>query len=128
MRGDLLMRPYSSKLKPLARTLRSRLTDSEQLLWSRLRRKQVLGVQFYRQRPVGNAIVDFYAPKAGLVVEVDGSQHFDAVQAQYDQQRTTALEQQGLRVLRFTNLEVLRELDSVVEKIYLAVQEVENPP
>jgi hypothetical protein len=52
------------------------MTDSEQALWARLRGKQLKGIQFYRQRPIGNAIVDFYAPKAKLVVEVDGAQHF----------------------------------------------------
>ena len=85
--------------------------------------KQILGVPFYRQRPLGQYIVDFYAPSAQLVVEVDGAQHFEAVQAEQDQQRTAYLEHQGLRVLRFTNLEVLQELEAVVEQIYRAVEE-----
>ena len=66
---------YNSNLKEKARELRKNLTDSESALWSRLRNKQLLGVQFYRQKPIGEYIVDFYAPGAKLVVEVDGSQH-----------------------------------------------------
>ena len=65
----------NSNLKDKARGLRKNLTDSESALWSRLRNKQLLGIQFYRQKPIGEYIVDFYAPGAKLVVEVDGSQH-----------------------------------------------------
>ena len=69
------MLKYSSNLKDKARRLRAEMTDSERVLWARLRRKQVHSVHFYRQKPIGNHIVDFYAPKAKLVVEADGSQH-----------------------------------------------------
>jgi very-short-patch-repair endonuclease len=79
------MHRYNLKLKSMARTLRTNLTDSEQLLWARLRRKQILSVQFYRQKPLGEYIVDFYAPSARLVVEVDGAQHLEAAQVKYDQ-------------------------------------------
>ena len=61
---------YNPKLKEEARRLRAQMTDSERALWARLRRKQVQSVQFYTQKPIGNYIVDFYAPKAKLVVEV----------------------------------------------------------
>jgi very-short-patch-repair endonuclease len=64
---------YDPDLKPLAHSLRAAMTNTEQTLWSRVRRKQVLGVQFYRQKPIGKYIVDFYAPRARLVIEVDGS-------------------------------------------------------
>jgi very-short-patch-repair endonuclease len=119
---------YNPNLKALARNLRVNLTDSEQRLWSQLHRKQILGVQFYRQKPLGNYIADFYAPKAKLVIEIDGSQHLETTQAEHDQQRTVYLERQGLRVLRFTTLEVLQELEAVTETIYRAVQETINPP
>jgi len=66
---------HNSNLKEKARELRKNLTDSESALWSRLRNKQLLGVQFYRQKPSGEYLVDFYAPGAKLVVEADGSQH-----------------------------------------------------
>jgi very-short-patch-repair endonuclease len=64
--------------------LRANLTDAEQRLWARMRRKQILGVQFYRQKPIGDYIADFYAPAVRLIVEVDGSQHAELSQAKYD--------------------------------------------
>ena len=119
---------YNPKLKSIGRTLRTNLTDSEQHLWAQLRRKQILGVQFYRQKPLGQYVVDFYAPRARLVVEVDGAQHLEAAQVEHDQQRTAYLERQGLKVLRFNNLEVLQEIEAVAEEIYRAVRETVNPP
>jgi very-short-patch-repair endonuclease len=99
------------------------MTDSEQALWARLRGKQLKGIQFYRQRPIGNAIVDFYAPKAKLMVEVDGSQHFTPSNIKKDEIRSAELEKQGLRVLRFNNLQVLQEIDAVVETIFQTLPE-----
>ncbi len=72
------MEPYSRKLKDFARTLRSNMTEAEQHLWYRLRNKQICGVQFYRQKPLRSFIVDFYSPKAKLVIELDGAQHLEA--------------------------------------------------
>jgi very-short-patch-repair endonuclease len=66
---------YNKNLKKPSRQLRKNMTDSEKNLWLRLRGKQLLGVQFYRQEPIGDYIVDFYAPQVKLVVEIDGSQH-----------------------------------------------------
>lgn len=117
------MLKYNHSAKSNARQLRSNMTDSEQLLWYRLRRKQLLGIQFYRQKPIGNYIVDFYAPKARLVVEVDGSQHLEFVHQRKDEMRDEFLENQGLYVLRFDNRQVMNELDQVVEKIYCVMQE-----
>ena len=113
---------YNPRLKGRARSLRANLTDAEQRLWARLCRKQVLGVQFYRQKPIGNYIADFYAPAARLVVEVDGSQHVESEHAEHDRRRTAYLKQIGLRVLRYTDWQVLLELDSVVEEIFGAVK------
>ena len=72
---------YNRKLKEKARRLRTQMTDPDGSGWGRLRRKQVHSVQFYRQKPIGNYILDFYAPKAKMVVEVDGSQHMESEQA-----------------------------------------------
>jgi very-short-patch-repair endonuclease len=118
---------YNPRLKVRARSLRANLTDAEERLWARLRRKQILGVQFYRQKPIGNYIADFYAPAARLVVEVDGSQHFEPRQAEHDRHRTADLTRLGLRVLRYTDRQVLLELDSVAEEIFRAVEK-KNPP
>ena len=117
------MLKYNRRLKNRARSLRANLTDAEQRLWTRLRRKQIQGVQFYRQKPIGNYIVDFYAPTAQLVVEVDGSQHFDTAQMRYDKQRSAYLKELRLKVLRFDDRQVLLELDSVVEAIFSGVNE-----
>lgn len=113
------MLKYETSLKPKARALRSNPTDAEQLLWTRLRRKQILDVQFYRQKPIGNFIVDFYAPKASLVIELDGGQHYQPKQQDYDRRRTDFLQQQGLTVLRFSNLDVLQRIDAVMERIFV---------
>ena len=84
-------------------------------------------MQFYRQKPIGNYIADFYAPAAQLIVEVDGSQHFEHPQAEHDRHRTAYLKELGLRVLRYTDRQVLLELDSVAEEIFRVVEE-KNPP
>lgn len=117
------MLKYNPQLRTRARSLRTNLTDAEQRLWSRLRGKQILGVQFYRQKPIGNYIVDFYAPAVRLVVELDGSQHFDAAQVRYDRRHSEYLEQHGLRVLRFDDRQVLLELEVVAREIFRAVNE-----
>ena len=117
------MLKYRQDLKGIARRLRARSTDSETLLWSRLRRKQLLGIQFYRQKPIGDNIVDFFAPRARLVVEVDGSQHQMAADAMKDKNRDARLTAMGLTVLRFNAREVLNETAGVVEIIYRTIVE-----
>jgi len=121
---------YNRKLKERARRLRTQMTDSERALWERLRRKQVQAVQLYRQKPIGNYIVDFYAPEAKIVVEVDGSQHMKNEQVARDLQRDAFLASQGLRVLRFDDLQVLKEIEGVMEVIVQAISgSLEgNPP
>ncbi|HEX2225669.1 MAG TPA: DUF559 domain-containing protein [Candidatus Binatia bacterium] len=123
MMGDYIVLKYNPKLKTKARALRTGLTDAEQQLWNRLRRKQILGVQFYRQKPIGNYIVNFYAPAAHLVVEVDGAHHTELAQARHDEGRSEYLQRQGLRVLRFNDRQVLLETDAVVGEIYRSVNE-----
>ena len=119
----IAIQPYNRRLKPPSRRLRTAMTDAEQRLWSRVRRKQLAGVQFYRQKPLLHYIVDFFAPAVGLVVEVDGGQHMDSGAAARDARRNAALAMLGLRVLRFDNLQVLRQTDAVVEAIYRVMLE-----
>ena len=109
--------PYDKRLKQNSRSLRCNMTDAEQHLWQFLRRKQINGWQFYRQKPLGAYIIDFYCAAAQLVVELDGSQHFEVAQQQSDQQRDAFLQSLGLRVLRFDNRQVLLETDAVLEVI-----------
>ncbi|SEP93652.1 endonuclease domain-containing protein [Nitrosomonas ureae] len=116
------MQPYKPTLKPFARNLRSNLTDAEQRLWSKLRRKQILGVQFYRQKPLANYIVDFYCAAANLVIELDGSQHFEPDHQASDAERDRILESLGLRVLRFDNRQVMQELDAVMRVVFATVE------
>ena len=94
------------------------MTDAEQKIWHHVRRKQVLGVQFFRQRPIGEYIVDFYAPTIKLVIEIDGSQHMERSAITYDSDRTFHFESLGLKVMRFDNLQALNETDSVLEMIH----------
>jgi very-short-patch-repair endonuclease len=116
------MLPYSKTTKPFARELRKNQTDAEELLWSRIRRKQILGVTFNRQKPLGRYIVDFYSFAAKLVIELDGSQHFEPDALAYDAERTTFLESLELKVIRFDNLQVFNELESVLAVVYDAVR------
>ena len=120
------MKPYNKNLKQPSRDLRNNMTDAEKLLWSRLRNKQILGLQFYRQKPILNFNVDFYCPSANLVVECDGSQHFTDEGLETDRVRDEALAELGLVVLRFDNGQVMEEIDAVVEFIYQFIQQ-ESP-
>jgi very-short-patch-repair endonuclease len=117
------MLKYNPKLKANARQLRQNFTDSERVLWQRLRLKQLSGVQFYRQKPIGNYIVDFYAPKAKLVIEIDGSQHVEAQHAEKDKKRDEHLGSLGLMILRINGRQVLKETRAVVEFIYQKMTE-----
>ncbi|SDY31344.1 endonuclease domain-containing protein [Acinetobacter kyonggiensis] len=122
------MQPYNKNLKLPSRDLRSNMTDAEQCLWQRLRRKQILGLQFYRQKPILNFIVDFYCPVANLVIECDGGQHYTDEGLEADRVRDEALAQLGLKVLRFDNGQVLNETDAMVEQIYYIVNlRLESP-
>ena len=97
------------------------------LAWRSLKDRRLNGFKFRRQVPIENYIVDFYAPAARLIVEVDGSQHFEHAQDEHDRSRTAHFERMGLRVLRYNDRQVLLELDSVAEDIFRAVEE-KNPP
>ena len=98
-----------------ARELRHNQTDAEALLWHRLRNRQLAGLKFRRQRPIGGYIADFACLEIGLVVELDGGQHVE--DASYDEQRSQAMAEVGFRTLRFWNHQVLNEIEAVMEKI-----------
>ncbi len=106
---------------PRAQQLRSIPTDAEIRLWSRLRRKQLHGFRFRRQQPIGPYFVDFFCPKAKLVIEVDGGgQH--AMRETKDALRTRWLEERGYRVVRFWNNDVLANTDGVISTILDALR------
>ncbi len=98
------------------RDLRRDSTFPERLLWSRLRAGRASGLKFRRQAAIGGYIIDFYCPIASLGIELDGLSH--EAQRPYDERRTSALQQQyGLHLVRYTNDQVLEDLDAVVEDI-----------
>jgi len=94
------------------------MTDAERHLWAKLRLKQLEGYQFYRQKIIGNYIVDFCCIKAKLIIEVDGSQHLTAQGQITDKVRDTFMAKLGYRVIRFNDTDVLNNLDGVVEMIF----------
>src|SRR5437763_15131880 len=99
------------------RQLRRQQTDAERVLWQRLRDRQLAGHKFRRQHEFGGFILDFYCPSAKLAIEVDGGQHYSDAAAARDLERTRCLEANGMRVLRFTNTEVLSQTQAVLEAI-----------
>jgi len=105
---------YNSNLKKLSRELRNKSTISEVLLWDALKGKKVKGFQFSRQKPIGNYIVDFYCSKLKLVIEIDGNSH-DSEAYKNDLVRSDYLISQGLRVLRFSDLDIKKDLSGIVE-------------
>jgi very-short-patch-repair endonuclease len=108
-----------------ARKLRKNLTEAEQRLWRSLRLRQVAGVKFRRQQPVGPFIVDFVCFELRLIVEVDGGQHSENA---YDESRSRWLETQGYAVVRFWNNEVLANTDAVLRSIFHRVEQRKIPP
>ena len=115
------MLPFNRTLKAYARDLRKNMTDAESFLWSGIRKKQLKGLQFYRQKNIGNYIVDFYCPAAKLIVEVDGGQHYANNGKERDNRRDAFMQSLGFRVLRFSDTDVLKDLPGVLEKIYGAM-------
>jgi len=106
-----------------ARSLRKHATDPERLLWSRLRRRQLDGFRFRRQRPFGPYVCDFICLEAKLIVELDGSQH--AEREGYDANRDDFMRSYGYRVVRFWNGDVLTRTEIVVETIFDALRRTE---
>jgi very-short-patch-repair endonuclease len=119
----MVFHPYAPHLKEVSRNLRKKMTDAELRLWSYLRRKQVLGIQFHAQKPIGRYVVDFHAPQVNLVVEVDGAQHQDEQEIRADAERDEFLRHQGVMVLRFDDRQVLLETKSVLEEIFRTCSE-----
>ncbi len=116
MRGRDRSNPIADRR---AKALRRQPTNAEQRLWAALRARQFANAKFRRQAPVGPYIVDFICTSAHLAIEVDGGQHASATE--YDSERARYLEEQGFRVIRFWNNEVLENLDGVLARIQAAL-------
>jgi very-short-patch-repair endonuclease len=107
--------PYNPELKSLARQLRKNMTLAEVLLWNELKNKQICGVDFDRQKPIGNYIVDFYCKELSLAIEVDGDTH--SYRFDEDNERQSELEGMGVYFLRFEDVEVKKHMLNVLRVI-----------
>lgn len=103
--------------KEVRQVLRSNMTRPEQILWYRLRASQVNGWKFRRQYGVGTYILDFYCPEMRLGVELDGDSHYSNAGRQYDQKRNDFLKLHNIHTLRFTNREVMTNIEGVLSAI-----------
>jgi len=109
---------YNVKAKELQRkALRNSSTSAEAVLWNNLKNGQLSGKKFRRQESIGPYIVDFYCPENRLVVELDGASHFTENGAEYDAKRTHYFRDRNIRVIRFENKTVYRDLEYVLETI-----------
>ena len=104
-------------LKDFARENRKNMTEAESVLWNSLRNKN-LGVKFLRQHIIDDYIVDFVCQETGLIIEVDGGYHSEPCQKEDDETRTRYLESKGFKVIRFTNEEILFNIESVINRVY----------
>jgi len=111
------MLSYNKNISSYSRLLRKHMTDAEIRLWSHLKNRQLGGLQFYRQRIIGNYIFDFYCPKIKLVIEVDGGQHSSNEMMTKDTQREAYLKSMGLKTIRFNDIEALTNIEGVIARI-----------
>jgi len=109
-------------LRTRARQLRSNATDAERRLWRHLRASQLCGMRFRRQHPVAGFVLDFACPELKLAIELDGSQHLE--QRDYDAQRSQRLAEDGYRLLRFWNDDVLLRTEAVLEQVLSTIEEL----
>lgn len=105
------------------------MTEAEVRLWQRIRRKQINSLQFYRQKSLGKYIVDFYCPAGKLVIEIDGGQHYESGELiEKDKEREKYLKNVlKLKVIRFTNIDILKNSHSVIDKITKEIANLSNP-
>lgn len=103
------------------RDLRINQTPTEHLLWQKIRGRQLLGLKFRRQHPIGSYVADFFCPPKKLVIEVDGDVHYFELQHAKDVTRTHYIESQGYTVIRFTNNDIRNNMNGVMDKILLTL-------
>ncbi|MBS9525612.1 DUF559 domain-containing protein [Litoribacter alkaliphilus] len=115
--------PYNPKLKALARELRKNSTLSEVLLWIQIKNK-ALGVEFHRQVPIDNFIVDFYCHELMLAIEIDGNTHEYEEVAVNDTRRQRILEMMGVRFLRLNDSFVKRDMNACLDIIWNKIEEL----
>lgn len=116
-----MLLPKNKNLKSNSQSLRNNMTKEERHLWYDF--LKTYPVQFNRQKVVGEYIVDFYCDKAKLIIEIDGLQHYEDDKIKYDKKRTSYLNNLGLQVMRFTNIDITGNFNSVCEAINMVVKE-----
>ncbi|HEY77339.1 MAG TPA: endonuclease domain-containing protein [Thermoflexia bacterium] len=116
----------SASIQQRARELRQEMTPAERVLWERLRNRRLGGLKFRRQHPLGRFIVDFYCASHRLIIELDGPVH--KAQRDYDAARAEYLRERGYRILRFSNEQVLNDIEGVLEVIEEVCKSEENGP
>jgi very-short-patch-repair endonuclease len=113
---------HREERRAFRRDLRNNATTCERRLWAKLRRRQISGYKFRRQHPIGPYVLDFFCLQRRLAIEVDGDSHYFTRGMLGDRWRTAYLAERGIRVIRFTNTEIIAELDDVLEAIARALR------
>ena len=118
---------YNEKiLESRRRDLRVKQTEAEKILWQKLRNRQVEGFKFFRQYSIGKYIADFYCSELRLVIELDGSHHYEENVFEYDKIREEFMKNLDIKTIRFNNLDVFKSLDEVMERVYFEVRKSSN--
>ena len=115
----------TSETFEIAERLRKNMPVAEKVLWERVCRNQI-GVRIRRQHPIWKFVADFYCHQVKLVIEIDGEIHLNSENKQYDISRAIVLDEFKIRILRFTNNEVLNKTDSVIEKIKRTIESLKQ--
>ena len=116
------------KKNEFPRRLRKHQTNAERIIWSALRNRQLHGLKFRRQHPVDHYILDFFCPELKLAIELDGGQHYSEPGQQYDGKRNTWLESRGIKILRYSNLDVLQNKEGVLFEIARIAEVFKSSP
>ncbi len=116
------MLKYNLNLKNFSRKLRKNQTQAERNLWQYLKKDQIAGLRFNRQKPIGKYIADFYCHKLKLVIEIDGDRHYKNEEPEKDRIRDQYFKDNNLKVLRFTNYEIYKNIQSVLDRIWMEAE------
>ena len=118
---------YNEKiLESRRRDLRVKQTEAEKILWQKLRNRQINGFKFFRQCSIGKYIADFYCSELRLVIELDGSHHYEENVFEYDKIREEFMKSLDIKTIRFNNLDVFKSLDEVMERVYFEGRKSSN--
>lgn len=122
--NDGMWKGAPSSLFLKAQSLRNNETQAEKILWEKLKNNQLKGNKFRRQHPISLFIADFYCHKLKLIIEVDGEYHNTLEQIKKDDERTQVLQDNGVKIIRFTNCEIENNVDKVITEIGLIIEEI----